>query len=381
MSEAAAPTQIFSDLGVSPTAGLGPDAGPGAVWFGLPPGSTPGHSFFEHLKPELGEDSPILIGVPGRPDGRELAAWRNALWPWVHVFALYHCVAGTTTRETLQGRVALDDPVDFDGVILAGRQRAHVMSPRATVEKFDANAKGWDGNPGRPGYAHFRWMRRFVALFGAPARAEHILDFGCGAGWVGIEAALARPGCTLSSFDPSPEMVKITGANAAAAGIESFTGRTGFGEDPPFPADGEEPFDWVLSSGVLSFSPDLQRWVDGVTRSVAPGGTLIVGDIHRESRGFQARRTQKPLLPVRELNARTRGEIIPMLEARGFRHVRSAGYQLTRPIPEAMHVSETRLKGLLNPPLLWLNRIAANLGSGMPDLFDSWVSQLIKNDD
>ncbi|MFT5049050.1 MAG: 2-polyprenyl-3-methyl-5-hydroxy-6-metoxy-1,4-benzoquinol methylase [Chlamydiales bacterium] len=381
MSDAAAVTPIFSDLGVSSSQLQAADGQPGPLWFALPAGSTPGHSFFEHLKPQLGEDSPLLVGVPGHPDERELAAWRNALWPWVHVFALYRCKRGETRRQTLQGRQSLEQPVDFEGVILAGRRRTHVMSPAATVEKFDANAKGWDGTPGSPGYAHFRWMRRYVAMFGAPASAKRILDFGCGAGWVGIEAAMARPGAELCSFDPSPEMVKITEANAQAAGIATFTGRTGFGEEPPFPAQGEQPFDWVLSSGVLSFSPDLERWVEGVTDSVAPGGTLVVGDIHRDSRGFRNRRSQKPLLPVRELNARTRDEIIPMLEARGFEHVRSAGYQLTRPIPEAMYVSETKLKGLLNPPLLWLNRIAAAVGSGMPNQFDSWVSQLVKSRD
>jgi hypothetical protein len=54
-----------------------------------------------------------------------------------------------------------------------------------------------------------------------------------------------------------------------------------------------------------------------------------------------------------------------------------AGYQLTRPIPEVMHLSETRIKGLLAQPLLLLNRSAAafsqSLGFPGQDWFDSWV--------
>ena len=48
-------------------------------------------------------------------------------------------------------------------------------------------------------------------------------------------------------------------------------------------------FDLVISSGVVSFSPDIDRWVDGLVGAVAPKGTLVVGDIHRDSRGFRRR--------------------------------------------------------------------------------------------
>jgi hypothetical protein len=175
-------------------------------------------------------------------------------------------------------------------------------------------------------------------------------------------------------------MVRITGENAAKLGIASFEGRPGFGEAPPFPADGEEPYDLVISSGVVSFSPDVPRWLDGLVATLAPGADLIIGDINPHSRGFERRRRRKPLLPVREMNARPREEIRRELEARGLVHLRSGAYQLTRPIPEAMHVNETRLAGVLTHPLLAANRIAtfvdASFGSPMQDQFDSWVMHL-----
>jgi hypothetical protein len=81
---------------------------------------------------------------------------------------------------------------------------------------------------------------------------------------------------------------------------------------------------------------------------------------------------------VRELNAQTGVTLRELLERRGMRHLATSGYQLTRPIPQAMHVSETKLGGLFSPALLLLNRAAAgldrSLGDPCPSLFDSWVS-------
>lgn len=344
---------------------------------------------FESLDAELSESGAFLLAVEGRPDDRRLAMWRNALWPLLHVGAVLRVEGGKAKRVTLGGTEKLEGDFDFEGAVLFARRTSHVMSQDATVEKFDRNASNWDGTPGGAGYPHFRWMRRFVGRFGhmtPPAREEgtrlRVLDFGCGAGWVGIEAAKVLGNVHLSSFDPSPEMVKITEANARAAGIDAFEGRTGFGEDPPFGADKSEPFDVVFSSGVASFSPDIQTWLDGLVATLRPGADLIIGDIHPSSKGFERRRRRKPLLPVREMNAFSREEIRKGLEVRGLVHVKNGAYQLTRPIPEAMHVNETKLKGLLTYPLLWANRVATwldgSFGSPMQDRFDSWVMHLGK---
>lgn len=365
---------------------LGPDApaGPGPRLLEVQgPPSPP--SSLTALDERLGESDLVLVHVMDTKADAALAAWRDALWPLLHLGAVWTASGSGLRRTTLQGTEEQAGPHDWSGAVLVASRRSHVLAPDSTAQKFDANAKGWDGEPGTPGYGHFRWMRRLVALqAGRPANGggsfQRILDFGSGAGWVGVEAALRNPGASLAAFDPSPAMVEIAAGNAQAAGIADFTGRVGFGEAPPFPAEGEEPYDLVLSSGVISFSPDHEAWMDGLARTVAPGGTLVVGDIHGGSTGFRRRRRTKPLLPVRELSACRREDVRAGLEARGFTFDRWFGYQLSRPVPELMHLDATRLGGVLSWPLLAINRLAAGadraLGSPAQGLFDSWVMRL-----
>jgi SAM-dependent methyltransferase len=329
----------------------------------------------------LADDGAVILFLKGERSSAELARWRNALWPWLHAVALVRLGADGARLSSLHTTERLSSTVSGRGVLILCRRRGHVLSPETTIEKFDQNASGWNAAPSSGSYGHFRWMRRLV---GAYARLSspptRVLDFGCGAGWIGIEAARLAPGAELCAFDPSPELVRAAEENARAAGIARFQARQGFGEDPPFPAAGEAPFDAVYSSGVISFSPDHERWADGLARTVAPGGALVVADINPDSRGMQWRRRAKPLLPARELNALTAQAMRALLEARGFTFQRGSFYQLTRPIPQAMHLSDTRLGGLLSAPLLLLNRAAAVLdarsGSPMPSLFDSWVMHL-----
>lgn len=211
-------------------------------------------------------------------------------------------------------------------------------------------------------------MRRYVALFAQPKAGARVLDFGCGAGWVGIEAARAAGNAELAAFDPSPEMVRNAEKNARANGITRFVGRTGFGEEPPF----SERFPTVISSGVVSFSPDQERWFDGLARMCESGGTLVVGDLNPSSRGMLHRRAMRALLPARELNALTAEAARAQLERRGFVHEATAGYQLTRPVPQLAHWSDTKLRGALSPIFLAWNRLRAGPAKDL-GAFDSWV--------
>lgn len=366
--DAHARAAILADFGLADH-----DAGTGRVIVCGPAGEPV--ALREALDSHLADDGLVLLGLPGRPSDAELAEHRNRLWPLLHVVAIYELSAEGTHRRTNAKRELIDSEACAAATLLAARRRTHVMSPDATVEKFDQNAAGWNGEAGSAGYPHFRWMRKHVALFADIPPGKRILDFGCGAGWVGIEAALRFEARELAFFDPSPEMVRIAEDNCRACGLTNFVGRTGFGEAPPFADD--EPYDLVLSSGVISFSPDPESWFAGLLACLAPGGQLVIGDIHRDSRGMRRRRQVKPLLPVRELNAWTRDEVRRELERRGLVHRASEGYQLTRPIPEAMYVNEVKLGGILTAPLLLANRLASavdrGLGSPLQGQFDSWM--------
>lgn len=388
--EPAAFAPILADLGLEPAALLHVDPatfaeakgslarGQGDLFLG-PIGTgldvpAAANLYRKHADPALGPTSTLLLYFKSPRADAELARWRNQLWPWLHVVGLYRIRSGAIRRETLQGSAELAGRVERDGFVLVAKRREHVMGPAQTTAKFDQNAGGWNPAPGSPGYAHYRWMRRYVARFARPRDGARVLDFGCGAGWVGIEAALGAKDVELCAFDPSPEMARSAGENARAAGITRFCARVGFGEAPPFPAAGERGFDCVYSSGVVSFSPDIERWCDGLVSTLESGATLVIGDIQRESRGMQKRRATRVLLPAREMNAQTPDEVRKRLEKRGLVHEATAGYQLTDPIPQLTHHADRKLGGLLAPLLLALNRVAA--GAQASPRFDSWVMRL-----
>ena len=385
----------LEDLGLDATEVALPQEGVSderAVLITVAPGELPTEerlsSLCERAVSGLSPDGHLLLHLSGRRSLTELARWRDGLWPAFHVGARYEFAAGgDVTRVLLHDSTPLPAAPSKAGSVrvgelLCGRPTDHVRSPEQTALKFDANAAGWNGTPGRADYLHHRWMRRFVGRFAPKASFGRVLDFGCGAGWVGIEACLYHKSQSLRFFDPSPEMVRISTENAKAAGISDASGATGFGEEPPYPGAADEPFDLVLSSGVLSFARDREAWYEGLARTVAPGGTLILGDLNLRSMGMRRRRANRPILPIRELAAVTPAEARAAMEARGFKHHASSGYQLTDPVPQLIHLDTTRLGGALSHPLSWCNRLASavdrSLGAPFAPLFDSWVMRFTR---
>lgn len=309
----------------------------------------------------------VVHGV-GSASSAQLAALRNGLWPALHLSRVYRQVAGgRIERQDHSGGATLEGAGDEDGWAVVGTTRAHAMSPEVTAVKFDGKASGWNGDPASPSYGHFRWMRRLLAELAEPRAGESALDAGSGAGWVGVEAAIR--GARISAFDPSPEMVKFVEQNARDNGVE-VDARVGFMERPPF----DEPFDLVLNSGVISFAPDPDDYIEGLDPLVKAGGRLVIGDLNPESRGFARRRAERPLLPSRELSGVTRDEMVRRLESRGYSVEFVRYYQNTWPFPELLHRTRSRFVGWA---ILQWNRLSSAIdamtGARGKRGFDSWI--------
>lgn len=328
-------------------------------------------------------DGHELLGIVGCPTLEELAALRDAIWPDCHVAAIYRIDAGgkvaslARRREheldgtwSAEGRTAAGLSLTEAATILYARPRLDAMGQSSTRQKFDLNAAGWNGTPGSPTYPHYRWMRRLLADVARPCAGLSTLDAGSGTGWVGLEAA--RMGAKVSAFDPSPAMVELAKANAEQIGVP-LDARVGFVEDVPF----DQQFELVLNSGVISFAPDADVYLDRLDGLVADGGLLVIGDLNPRARGFARRRARDPMLPARELNGLRRIDVEERLAARGYTIEGRWYYQLTFPVPELMALSETRGAHLPCKLMLGLNRAATAVdhafGSVAETLFDSWI--------
>lgn len=334
-----------------------------------PFGEEAGRAIRALCQGRIGPKGILLVANHLPFDGRAIASFRNGLWPDFHAFRAYrvqnqHYVDRTSADGT--EKLTKNMVATWSGSAVAAVPRDVALAPESIVRKFDKNAAGWSGDPSSPLYAHHRWMRRIVAELGAPKPGERVLDAGCGAGWVGIEAA--KLGGAVSAFDPSPEMVKHALENAAKEGV-ALEAKQGFVEKPPF----AEAFPLVLNSGVLSFAPDVDAYLTALDALVARGGRLVIGDLNPASRGMRRRRVEEPILPIRELNALTRDDVVSRLEKRGYRITARRFYQLTSPVPEWMHFSARRIGGFGCGWLLRRNARAAACDSNNAEGFDSWL--------
>ena len=100
---------------------------------------------------------------------------------------------------------------------------------------------------------------------------DRLLDVGCGTGWAVRTAAASAD--SVVGVDLSPEMIRR--ARELAGGIDNVAFAIADSERLPFP-DGA--FTAVLCSNSFHHYPGADAAVREMTRMLAPGGRLVIGD-------------------------------------------------------------------------------------------------------
>ncbi len=130
-------------------------------------------------------------------------------------------------------------------------------------------------NPAR--YAYFTTLlRRF------PPRGRHVLDVGCGGGY--LAESFARDGFAVAAIDPAAASIDAARRHAAAVGL-SIDYRVARGESLPFP---DRSFDIVACCDVLEHVDDLDRVIREVSRTLGDGGILLYDTVNRTRRSLFA---------------------------------------------------------------------------------------------
>ena len=104
---------------------------------------------------------------------------------------------------------------------------------------------------------------------------EAALDVGAGTGRFALK--LARRGWKVTAIDPNPEMLEVAERAAAREGLPMSCMLAAIEDGLPVEAGA---FDLVVCALALCHVPDLRGAIGEFHRALAPGGHLLVTDVH-----------------------------------------------------------------------------------------------------
>jgi len=214
----------------------------------------------------------------------------------------------------------------YDVVICrdCGAGFADGIPPQSAFDAYYRDLSKYEGPATRreppPVEQRFRDIAALVAEY-IPDMESRVFEIGCATG--GLLKALQDLGYrNLIGSDPSPGCVRQA---LEFYGIPGFTA-TVFSAPTP-----EQPYDFLILTGVMEHIPDLDRAIEQFRRLLRPGGRVFL-EVPDASR-YEAR-LDAPFqeFSIEHINFFSRASLVNLMQVRGFRAV-AAGHSI-RPLHE-----------------------------------------------
>jgi SAM-dependent methyltransferase len=157
-------------------------------------------------------------------------------------------------------------PISSDGD-LVGRQKAEALFHDRKYATHEAFPRHYQAGPTEPVF------RRMLEMLGDDLSNTHVLDYGCGDGW--ITAQLAERGATVSAFDISDTAVAQTRQTLRNAGLNHRCDvRVMAGEQLAYP---DNTFDIAVGFAILHHL-EMDRALGELHRVLKPGGQAVFAE-------------------------------------------------------------------------------------------------------
>ena len=126
------------------------------------------------------------------------------------------------------------------------------------------------------GPTRFPWLMERIERESALLKDRHLLELGCGMGFVSAE--FIRRGVRVTATDLTSNAIAVTNRHFELEGITAETVETANALDLYYE---DETFDAVWANGVLHHTGDTQKALDEVHRVLKPGGRAIISHFYR----------------------------------------------------------------------------------------------------
>lgn len=137
------------------------------------------------------------------------------------------------------------------------------------IHLFDGVASEYTTEVSPYRHAQFLAMVHEMKLTGS----ENILDIGCGAGVLSLEAASRIPRGQLTGIDLSPRMIQMAEELADRVGMRNVRYELGDAMNLNY---GDNKFDFVMSSNAFPWVSSRDKFLSEVHRVLKPGGKMAL---------------------------------------------------------------------------------------------------------